>query len=211
MHFESTFDRWRPGLSTRAWKEDRDQGGILWIWGRTLATRRWCSSASLRCRSRGSPRARWRWRQRRFHDPASLLDRYSSDTERQLPFFPGPAAVSFARYARQLLEMGSRSPGRCVESITKITDTNWGRSRRSMGHAQRGSDGSVVTRPVPSAAGDYRLFYADVREVLPVLQLCRRSRRLMPGAWPVFLSGRKKALAKTGTVSATGAENRRVS
>jgi len=29
VHFESTFDRWRPSLSTRAWKEEADEGGIL--------------------------------------------------------------------------------------------------------------------------------------------------------------------------------------
>src|SRR3569832_1025726 len=29
VHFDSTFDRWRPGLSTRAWKEESDQGGLL--------------------------------------------------------------------------------------------------------------------------------------------------------------------------------------
>src|SRR5579862_5702703 len=33
VHFESYFDRWRPGLSTRAWKEESDQGGILFDLG----------------------------------------------------------------------------------------------------------------------------------------------------------------------------------
>src|SRR5258708_510973 len=29
VNFESNFDRWRPGLSTRVWKEDPDEGGLL--------------------------------------------------------------------------------------------------------------------------------------------------------------------------------------
>ncbi len=29
VHFESTFDRWRPGLSSREWKEEPDEGGML--------------------------------------------------------------------------------------------------------------------------------------------------------------------------------------
>ena len=37
VHFESNFDRWRPGLATRAWKEDPDQGGILLDLGTHLA------------------------------------------------------------------------------------------------------------------------------------------------------------------------------
>jgi scyllo-inositol 2-dehydrogenase (NADP+) len=28
-HFESYFDRWRPGVSTRPWKDEPEQGGIL--------------------------------------------------------------------------------------------------------------------------------------------------------------------------------------
>ncbi len=36
VHFESNFDRWRPGQSTRAWKEETDEGGILFDLGTHL-------------------------------------------------------------------------------------------------------------------------------------------------------------------------------
>src|SRR5262249_19637195 len=36
VHFDSNFDRWRPGLTRRPWKEDLDQGGLLFDIGTHL-------------------------------------------------------------------------------------------------------------------------------------------------------------------------------
>ena len=51
--------------------------------------------------------------------------------------------------------------------ITKITDANWGQEAADhWGTLSVDTDGNLVTRPEPSATGDYRLFYAGVRDVL---------------------------------------------
>ncbi len=54
-----------------------------------------------------------------------------------------------------------------LNNITRITDPNWGQEPSDQwGTLSVDVDGSLVTRPEPSATGDYRLFYAGVRDVL---------------------------------------------
>ena len=74
VHFESNFDRWRPGLSTRAWKEDTDQGGILLDLGTHLVDQALRFSAN---RSVGAEVRRERdgeGANDAIHDPAALPD-----------------------------------------------------------------------------------------------------------------------------------------
>ena len=54
-----------------------------------------------------------------------------------------------------------------LNQVTKIVDTNWGQEPSDhWGTLSVDVDGGMVTRPVPSTPGDYRLFYAGVRDVL---------------------------------------------
>jgi scyllo-inositol 2-dehydrogenase (NADP+) len=54
-----------------------------------------------------------------------------------------------------------------LSKITRIDDPAWGRVAPSdWGTLNVDVDGSVVTRPVPPIPGDYRLYYAGVREAL---------------------------------------------
>ena len=94
-------------------------------------------------------------------------------------------------------------------NVTKITDTNWGQEPSDhWGTLSVDVDGGMVTRPVPSAPGDYRLFYAGVRDVLLGNPPPRPSRRRKPGEWRGCLSGQNKARRRIATSNATGAANR---
>ena len=115
VHFESNFDRWRPGLSTRAWKEETGEGGILYDLGTHLVDQALLLfgqpayvGAEIR-RERDGEGA---------NDAITirlrLPDRLFRDSGRQLSFFAGPSALPPAWHARQLLEMGTGPAGRCA-------------------------------------------------------------------------------------------------
>jgi scyllo-inositol 2-dehydrogenase (NADP+) len=54
-----------------------------------------------------------------------------------------------------------------LNKITRIDDSAWGQEpQESWGTLRLGIDGDPVTTPVPSQIGDYRRFYAGVRDAL---------------------------------------------
>ena len=71
-----------------------------------------------------------------------------------------------------------------LNNVSKITDTNWGEEASDRwGTLSADVDGELVTRSVPSTPGNYRLFYAGVRDVLLGKSATPPSRRRKPGEW----------------------------
>lgn len=168
VHFESNFDRWRPGLSTRAWKEETDEGGILYDLGphlvdQALALFGQPSSVGAEIR--------------RERDGEGSNDAFTI----RLHYLTGFSATLGANCLSSLprprfhlrgsrgnfLKWGLDPQEDALNAITKITDANWGQEPADRwGTLSVDADGSLVTRPEPSATGDYRLFYSGVRDVL---------------------------------------------
>lgn len=168
VHFESYFDRWRPGLSTRAWKEDTDQGGILLDLGTHVVD----EALML------------------FGLPASVGAEVSREREGdgandcftiRLHYLTGFSATLGANCLSSLVrprvhlrgtrgnywKWGLDSQEEALNKITKITDPDWGKEpAEKWGTLSLDVDGKIETRQVPSAVGDYRRYYEQVRDVL---------------------------------------------
>lgn len=168
VHFESTFDRWRPSLSTRAWKEEADEGGILLDIGTHLV-----DQALLLF---GSP-ATVGAEVRRERDGEGSNDSISL----RLGYFTGVSVTigsnllsSLARPRFHLRgtrgnfwKWGLDPQEDALGKITKIAEDNWGKEPEDRwGTLGLEVDGTVTLRPIPSEPGDYRRFYAGVRDVL---------------------------------------------
>ncbi len=168
VHFESNFDRWRPGLSTRAWKEDTDEGGILFDLGTHLV-----DQALMLF---GQPAAVGAEVQRE-RDGEGSNDSFTI----RLHYFSGFSVTLSANCLSSLARPRFHLRGNrgnfwkwgldpqedALNKVAKISDIAWGQEPNDhWGTLSVDVDGGMVTRPVPSATGDYRLFYAGVRDVL---------------------------------------------
>jgi scyllo-inositol 2-dehydrogenase (NADP+) len=168
VHFESNFDRWRPGLSTRAWKEESDEGGILLDIGTHLVDQALVLF--------GEPAAVGA-EVRRERDGDGSND---SITVR-LDYYTGVSVSlgsnclsSLARPRFHLRgtrgnfwKWGLDPQEDALGKITKITEDGWGREPEDRwGTLCVDDDGAVMSRLIPSEPGDYRRFYAGVRDVL---------------------------------------------
>lgn len=168
VHFESNFDRWRPGLSSRAWKEASDEGGILLDLGTHLV-----DQALLLF---GPPAAVGAEVQRE-RDGEGSNDAITIRLHYYSGFSVTLGANCLSTLARPRFHLrGSRGnfwkwgldpQEDALGKLAKVSDSNWGQEPADRwGTLSIDVDGGLVTRPVPSAIGDYRLFYAGVRDVL---------------------------------------------
>lgn len=168
VHFESNFDRWRPGQSTRAWKEDADEGGILLDLGTHLVDQALVLF--------GQPAAVGAEVQRERDGEGS-----NDSITIRLHYFTGLSITLGANCLSSLArprfhlrgtrgnfwKWGLDPQEEALGKVTKIEDTNWGQEQSEhWGTLSVDVDGGVATQPVESAMGDYRLFYAGVRDVL---------------------------------------------
>ncbi|HEY2466612.1 MAG TPA: Gfo/Idh/MocA family oxidoreductase [Terracidiphilus sp.] len=168
VHFESNFDRWRPGLSTRAWKEDTDQGGILLDLGTHVvdeALMLFGLPAAV-----GAEVSRER-------DGDGANDSFTIRLHYLTGFSVTLGANCLSTLARPRVHLrgtrgnywkwGLDSQEEALNQITKITDPDWGKEpAEKWGTLSIDVDGKVETRPVPSGVGDYRQYYEAVRDVL---------------------------------------------
>jgi scyllo-inositol 2-dehydrogenase (NADP+) len=168
VHFESWFDRWRPVSSAKRWKEDPAQGGgLLLDIGTHLA-----DQALLL-----------------FGKPLGVSAEVTRERDGE------GANDSFTvrlRYDGLLVVLGSNclaSPGRpryllrgtkgnywkwgldpqeiALSQIARIPDGPWGEEApANWGTLNVDVDGGMVTRPVTPTPGDYRIYYAGVRDAL---------------------------------------------
>ncbi|WP_109484913.1 Gfo/Idh/MocA family oxidoreductase [Occallatibacter savannae] len=168
VHLESNFDRWRPGLTRRPWKEDQDQGGLLFDIGTHLVDQTlvlFGLPASVGCDAR------------RERDGDGATDSFSI----RLHYLTGFSATlncnllsSLARSRFHLRgtrgnfwKWGLDPQEDALTKITKIEDPAWGQEQSDRwGTLSVGLDGDPVETRVPSLPGNYRRFYVGVRDAL---------------------------------------------
>jgi scyllo-inositol 2-dehydrogenase (NADP+) len=168
VHFESTFDRWRPGLSTRLWKEDPDLGG-----GTLLDLGTHIADQALVLFGKPEAVGAEVGRER---DGEGANDCFTVRLH-----YPGfsvtLAANSLSSLARPHFHLrGTRGnywkwgldpQEAALNRVTRIADPHWGEEpAANWGMLSVDVDGGMVTCPVAPIPGDYRLYYAGVRDAL---------------------------------------------
>jgi predicted dehydrogenase len=168
VHFESCFDRWRPGISARAWKEEMDEGGLLLDIGTHLVDQ----ALTLF----GEPAAVGAEAQReRLGEGAN--DSFTVRLHYYTGFSVTLSANCLSSLARPRFHIrGARGnfwkwgldpQEEALNQITRIAGTHWGEEpATNWGTMSVDVDGGMVTRPVTSLLGDYRKFYAGVRDAI---------------------------------------------
>jgi len=168
VHFESRLDRWRPGDTRRPWKDDPSQGGgvlldlgthlvdqALVLCGKPLAV----SAEVLRERDGEGTDDSFTVRLR--------YDRcYYTVGANALSSIPG--ARFHVRGTRGNFRKKSVDPQEAaLNKITRITAADWGQEAQSeWGLLYVDVEGGMVSRPIATHAGDYRMFYAAVRDAV---------------------------------------------
>jgi predicted dehydrogenase len=166
--YESRMDRWSPGATRRPWKEDPEQGGgvlldlgthlvdqALLLFGKPLAV-----GAEI-ARERDGEGA---------NDAITMRLRYAG-----LIVTVGANALSSPAGSRFVVR-GTRGNFRkngvdpqeaALNKVTRITAADWGlEPAPAWGMLHVDVEGGMVTRPVATLAGDYRRYYAGVRDAL---------------------------------------------
>jgi len=168
VHFESTFDRWRPVPTGRAWKDDPAQGG-----GALLDLGPHLSDQALLLF--GKPEA-VSADVKRERDGQGSVDAFT--VRLRYPRFSVTlssnclAALARPRFYLRGTKGNYRKLGldpqeAALSKIARIEDSTWGHeSPANWGTLSVDVDGSMVTRPVEAVPGDYRLYYAAVRDTL---------------------------------------------
>jgi scyllo-inositol 2-dehydrogenase (NADP+) len=168
VHLESRMDRWNPGATRRPWKNDPAQGGgVLLDLGTHLV--------DLAMALFGSPMAVGAevLRERDgegANDAFTIRLRYLGFRvtleANALSSPPGPRFV--VRGTRgNFRKKGVDPQEAALNKITRISSAAWGQEPAGdWGMLHVDAEGSMVTRPLTTKAGDYRRFYAGVRDAL---------------------------------------------
>lgn len=168
VHFESTFDRWRPGLSTRAWKEESEQGGLLLDIGTHLV-----DQALLLFGLPESVSAEVR--RERNGDGAN--DSFTIRLHYFTEFSVTLGANLLSTLARPRFHLrgnkgnywkwGLDPQEEALNNITRIESDRWGQEPAAdWGTMSLSTDESLASHAIEPIAGDYRLFYQGVRDAL---------------------------------------------
>jgi predicted dehydrogenase len=167
--FQSRFDRWRPApLTERLWKESADAGGgtlldlgphladqVLTLFGKPEAV-----SADV-VREKDGPGV---------NDSITVRLRYPG-----VAVTLGANSLSLPAAPRFHLrgtkgsywKSGVDPQEAALNKITRIDDLAWGQEpAANWGVLHVGIEGGSVSRPVPALTGDYRLYYAGIRDAL---------------------------------------------
>jgi predicted dehydrogenase len=167
VHLEATFDRWRPVPKARAWKEDPANGGLLLDIGTHLADQAMCLFGNPQAVSADVTRER---------DGDASNDSFTVRLH-YADFSVTLAANVLSSLSRPRFHLrGTRGnywkwgldpQEAALNKITRIDNPAWGQEApRDWGTLTVDVDDCVVTRPVSPTPGDYRLFYAGVRDAL---------------------------------------------
>jgi predicted dehydrogenase len=169
VYFESRFDRWRPVAPTdRLWKEDpASGGGVLLDLGTHIADQALALFGKPEAIAADVLHER-EWA--RASDGFTIRLRYPGfrvvlgASSLSLPAGPRfQARGSKGNYWKYGLDPQEAA----LNKITRIDDPDWGREPQAeWGVLHIGVDGGTVTRPVEPMRGDYRLYYAGIREAL---------------------------------------------
>lgn len=168
VSFESRFDRWRPVAPTdRLWKEDPASGGVLLDLGTHLVDQALTVF--------GKPEGVWaevgcerEWA--RANDSFEVRLRYDGFTA-----VLGANSLSIPAGSRFHLrgskgnywKHGLDPQEAALNLVTKIDDPNWGtEGRAAWGALHVDIGGGTVEQPVETLRGDYRMYYAGIRDAL---------------------------------------------
>jgi scyllo-inositol 2-dehydrogenase (NADP+) len=168
VHVESRLDRWRPGATRRPWKEDPEQGGGVLL---DLGTHLVDQALALFGKPLGVSAEVLRERDGQGAND-SITVRLSYPELRVTLGANNLSSPSGARFHLR----GTRGNFRKktadrqeeeLNKITRIAAPSWGQEPAGeWGILHVDVDGGMVTRPVESVPGNYRLFYAGVRDAL---------------------------------------------
>ena len=168
VYFESRFDRWRPDPPTdRLWKEDPASGGVLLDLGTHLAYQALtlfgkpeAISAEILC-ERDWARACDSFTLRLRYPGLWVVLGANCLTTPSRPRFHLRGAKG--NYWKSGLDPQEAA----LNKVTCIDDLEWGKEPAAeWGILHVDVDGSVVTRSIEPIRGDYRLYYAGVRDAL---------------------------------------------
>jgi predicted dehydrogenase len=168
VYLESRFDRWRPNPpADRLWKEYPSSGGVLLDLGThvgdqalALFGKPEAVSAEVLCERDWA----------RVNDAFTLRLRYPGFTA-----VLGANCLSSPPRPRFHLrgtkgnywKSGLDPQEAALSKITRIQDLAWGQEPSAeWGTLHVDVDGGIVTRPIEPIPGDYRLYYAGVRDAL---------------------------------------------
>lgn len=166
--FESRFDRWRPILpKDRLWKEDPVGGGLLLDLGTHLVDQALvlfgkpaAVSADVR-RERDGTGA---------NDSFTLRLRYpglSVTLAANNLSLPSGARFHLRGTNGNYWKQGVDPQEAALNKVTRITDSAWGcEPQANWGLLHVGIDGGTVVRPIEALSGDYRFYYAGIRDAL---------------------------------------------
>jgi predicted dehydrogenase len=167
-YFESTMDRWRPAPTARMpWKDDPAQGGHLLDLGTHLADQPLALFGNPEAVDAEIKRER---DGEGANDCFTLRLRYAGFTVVVAANSLG--AFERARYHVRGTKGNYRKFGvdpqeAALGKVARIGDGPWGEEPpAAWGTLSVDVDGGMVTRPIEPIAGDYRLYYAAVRDAL---------------------------------------------
>ncbi len=167
VHFESCFDRWAPGAARKPWKDDPTGGGLLLDLGTHLADQALMLFGKPLAVSAEVGRER---DGEGANDAFTLRLRYEG-----LRVVLSATCLSSLQRPRFHLrgtkgnywKHGEDPQEAALGKVARITDSAWGQeSADHWGLLKVDIDGGKVTRPVPHVPGDYRLYYAGIRDAM---------------------------------------------
>lgn len=168
VHFESNFDRWRPGVSTRAWKDEAGQGGTLLDLGTHLVDQALTlfglpDSLDAEVRSERDVEGDNDAFTIRLHYLTDISVTVSANSLSSLARPRFHLRGTRGNYWKWGLDLQEDALGK----IARIDSPDWGKEpAEHWGTLSLDTDGTTGTQPLQPAPGDYRLFYAGVRDAL---------------------------------------------
>jgi predicted dehydrogenase len=168
VHFESTLDRWNPGATRRPWKDDPAQGGgLLQDLGTHLADQALFlfgkpQSVGAEVRRERSGEGSNDSISLRLHYPGLSVVLGANN----LSSLPRPR-FHLRGTKGNYLKTGVDPQEAALNQLTRIADPAWGQEPAAhWGTLCTDETGAKVSRLLEPVAGDYRLYYAGVRNAL---------------------------------------------
>jgi predicted dehydrogenase len=168
VSFESHIDRWRPTVPTdRVWKNDPVSGGLLLDLGTHLVDQALVLFGKPQAVSAEVERER---DGAQANDAFTVRLRYAElRATLSANLLSLPAAPRFHLRGTQgnYWKHGVDPQEAALGKITRIDDVAWGHEpAAAWGTLHVGVDGGTVSRPVETLVGDYRLYYAGIRDAI---------------------------------------------